>query len=125
MNTADRPLHDVAASWVEAMLTLLSELSGSTCSQPLKERLEKDRRQFKALANHLEMLQSTLPVNPWENYHWTLNFAFFLSQLIRNSEQLFQHLATEPEAASASLRPSLVADLFRFIRLANRLPNLY
>ncbi len=125
MNTADRPLHEAAASWVEAMLTILRELSGSNCSKLLKDLLERDQRQFEALANHLQMLQSTLPVNPWENYHWTVNFAFFLSQLIRNSEQLFQHLATEPEAVPTSLRPCLVADLFRFIRLANRLPNLY
>ncbi len=125
MSSTDRPLTEAVESWVTAMLELLRAIAGSDQSRPIPEILGGDLQQFEALADHMQMLFSIRPANSWEGYHWSLNFSFFLSQLIRNSERLFQHLEVCPESERYPIAPSLVAALFRCVRLANRLPNLY
>ncbi|TCL71678.1 hypothetical protein EDC14_1007142 [Hydrogenispora ethanolica] len=125
MNSANRSIQESAEAWVTAMLELLRIMARSGQRVPAPDPVDRDLRQFEALADHLQMLLSIRPANSWEGYHWSLNFAYFLSQLIRDSEHLFQHLAADPESRHFPIAPALVADIFRCVRLANRLPNLY
>jgi hypothetical protein len=120
-----RSVNEAAEAWVAAMLELLKNLLHLSNKPATCQLLAAELRQFKALDDHLRMLLSTRPKNSWEAYHWSLNFSFFLSQLIRRSERLFQHLAVIPESAHCKLAPSQIADLLQLTRLANRLPNLY
>ena len=116
---------EAAEFWIDAMLELLTDLTEQLGCRGTPVDLLNDLQQFRALSEYLQMAASTRPANSWEAYHWTTDFSFFLSQLLRRSERLFEHLAAYPETGRCKIDPALVADLFRFMRLANRLPNLY
>ncbi len=120
-----RSVNEAAESWVAAMLELLKSLAHLSNQPASRQLLQMELGQFEALDDHLRMLLSTRPKNSWEAYHWSLNFSFFLAQLIRRSERLFQHVRLIPESERCKLAPSQIADLLQLTRLANRLPNLY
>jgi hypothetical protein len=88
------PIDELALLWVSTMIhysKIIPKRLGE--DQVIKELLQQDLLQFRAIASQLEMLFCTRPAHPWAKYLWRQNFAFYLAQIIRRSQLFFQHLS--------------------------------
>lgn len=87
-------IDELALLWVSTMIhytQVIPHRFGE--DQSLKNVIQQDLLQFRAIASQLEMLLCTRPTNPWAKYLWRQNFASYLAQIIRRSQLFFQHLS--------------------------------